>query len=362
MSPLQIAVFSYGLPVVGQKRGGIERVAHDLADGLARRGHRVTVFTYDPKPPEAAYEVAPLPWRGFVTSWLGRRLTMGYLGNILALLPRYGSADVLITLGDSLLIPLLGKPHVRIMAGSALGEAFSARSPWRFVMQMGVYAQELLTALTHSGCVAISHNTRRYNPLIRHVIPLGIDQTLFFPANERKTDEPSILFVGTLNGRKRGRLLIKQFTEEVRPRHPRARLRMVSNPGPQLDGVSYHTGISGSELAELYRRAWIYVSPSTYEGFGLPYVEAMASGTPVVATPNPGSREVLGDGRFGILVEDADLGTAIADLVGDVARRNQLITNGLERAQAYSLHTTLDLYENLLRAVCASPTRPREAV
>src|SRR5918997_5264396 len=119
---MKIAVFSYGLPVVGEKRGGIERVAHELADALARRGHEVTVWTHDPRPAGAAYEVRRLPWRRFVSSWAGRRLTMGYLGNVLALLPGYGEADAIIAHGDSLLLPLRGKPVVRLMHGSALWE------------------------------------------------------------------------------------------------------------------------------------------------------------------------------------------------------------------------------------------------
>ncbi len=114
---LRLAVFSYGLPTPGQRRGGIERVAHELADGLARRGHDVTVWTHDPKPKSAAYRVASLPWQQFATSWLGRRLTMGYLGNILALTPAYGDVDAIIAHGDSLLLPLRGRRVVRVMHG-----------------------------------------------------------------------------------------------------------------------------------------------------------------------------------------------------------------------------------------------------
>ena len=120
---LRIATFSYGLPVPGRKRGGIERSAHMLADGLARRGHEVVVFTHDPKPAEAAYDVRPLPWKAFVDTWLGRRMTMGYLGNVLAILPDYSEFDAIVAHGDSLLLPITGKPIIRVLYGSALGES-----------------------------------------------------------------------------------------------------------------------------------------------------------------------------------------------------------------------------------------------
>lgn len=354
---MKIAVFSYGLPVVGEKRGGIERVAHELSQALARRGHAVTVWTHDPRPEGAAYEVRPLPWKRFVGSWAGRRVTMGYLGNVLALLPRYREAEAVVAIGDSLLLPLLGKPLVRVMAGSALGEALSARTPWRFAMQAGVYAQELLTAVAQPGCVGISRNTRRYNPFVRRVIPLGVDTETFFPAPAGKTEAPSILFVGALEGRKRGGRLLEWFAESVRPRHPSASLMMVSALGPQMPGVTYHTGVGDRELAALYRRAWVYASPSSYEGFGLPYLEAMASGTPVVATPNPGSREVLGGGRYGRLVADEDFGPALAGLLGDEAARRELAARGLERARAFSIEAMVDGYEELLGELCGARGR-----
>ena len=356
---MKIAVFSYGLPVVGQKRGGIERVAHDLSDELARRGHAVEVWTHDPKPSGAAYEARPLPWKGFVGSWAGRRLTMGYLGNFLATLPKYGRPDVIVAHGDSLLLPLLGRPVVRLMHGSALEEALSATSPARSLMQFGVYAQELLTGLTQTGCVAVSRNARRYNPFVRRVIPNGVNLSAFCADAACKTVEPSVLFVGALDGRKRGRLLLEWFGRVVRARHPRATLRMVCEPGPGAEGVTYHTGVSDEELAAMYRSAWVYASPSAYEGFGLPYLEALASGTAVVTTPNPGSREVLGGGEYGRLVGDGDFGAAVADLLGDAKGRSELAARGLARAREYSLAVMVDGYEELLEEVCAGRRRRR---
>jgi glycosyltransferase involved in cell wall biosynthesis len=349
---LRIAMFSYRLPAEHERRGGIERAAHTLAEGLARRGHDVVVFTHDQKPKEALYDVSPLPWRSFVDTWIGRRLTMGYLGNVLAILPDYRGFDVVIMHGDSLLAPMTGRPVMRVMHGTARGEARSATSIGRWMLQYGVFAQELMTAITQSGVVAVSECTRQDNPFIRDVVPHGVDAAVFRPAlADTRSPEPSILFVGSMGGRKRGRFLLDGFLREIRPRHPRATLTMVGTQGPELEGVTYLTGVSDRELAQLYRRAWVFASPSSYEGFGLPCLEAMACGTPVVASPNPGSIEVLGDGAFGLLAPDTEFAVTIADLLADNARRVALESAGLRRAIEFSLDRMLDGYERILTSL-----------
>jgi phosphatidylinositol alpha-mannosyltransferase len=345
---LRIAMLSYGLPVCGQKRGGIERAAHTLADGLARRDHDVVVFSHDPRPERASYRVRELPWKSFVDTWAGRRITMGYLGNVLALLPDYHEFDAIIAHGDSLLTPLIGKPVLRVLHGSALGEARSATSIGRCVLQVGVYAQELLTALTQRGVVAVSANTTRDNPFVDRVIAHGVDERVFTPWPGTKTPEPSLLFVGALEGRKRGRFLLDAFLSQIQPQCPSATLTLVGAQGPAHPSVTYITGVDDDELAALYRRSWVYASPSTYEGFGLPYLEAMACGTPVVATENPGSVEVLDDGVYGLMPSDADFAGAVVALLADPSRRDALSAAGLRRAREFSLRRMIDAYEDLL--------------
>ncbi len=349
----RLAVFSIGLPCPGLKRGGIEQVAHDLANALVSRGHQVTVFTYDPKPAAASYDVSLLPGRAFVNSWLGRRMTMGYLANVLAVLPGYRGYDAILAHGDSLLLPLTGRPVVRIMHGTALEEARSARSIGRRVLQLGVYAQELLTAATQRGTVGISENTRQFNPFVRRVIPDGIDLRMFQPAAGARSPRPMLLFVGAMSGRKRGTWMLDLFTTRIRPLCPDAVLHMVSSPGPATSGVVYHTGIDREALADLYRQAWLFLSPSTYEGFGLPYVEAMACGTPVVATPNPGSCEVLADGRYGRLVADDAFADTIGALLGDEVERARMTREGLRRAADFDILTSARAYEALLEELVA---------
>jgi glycosyltransferase involved in cell wall biosynthesis len=156
------------------------------------------------------------------------------------------------------------------------------------------------------------------------------------------------LFVGSMNGRKRGTFLLDGFVREVRLRHPNASLTVVGAEGPSHPGVVYLTGLGDAQLAELYRRSWVYASPSTYEGFGLPYLEAMACGTPVVATRNPGSSEVLRDGAFGIMPADSEFAATVSDLLGNERRRAELSSAGLKRASEFLLDRMLDGYEQVL--------------
>ncbi|HEY6032316.1 MAG TPA: glycosyltransferase family 1 protein [Gaiellaceae bacterium] len=112
-------------------------------------------------------------------------------------------------------------------------------------------------------------------------------------------------------------------------------------------GADLRGYVPQAELVELYRGAAVLVLPSRYEGFGLPVLEAMACGTPVVAAHDPALREVAGDAA--ILAGPAELGEAVRRAV---AERERLREAGLERARAFSweqtARRTLAVYEELL--------------
>ncbi len=112
-------------------------------------------------------------------------------------------------------------------------------------------------------------------------------------------------------------------------------------------GADLRGYVPQEELAELYRGAACLVQASHFEGFGLPMLEAMASGTPVVALDEPALREVGGDAA--IFVEEAHLADGMRRAL---AEHDELAAAGLERARAFSWRATaertLEVYREAL--------------
>jgi alpha-1,3-rhamnosyl/mannosyltransferase len=113
-------------------------------------------------------------------------------------------------------------------------------------------------------------------------------------------------------------------------------------------GAELRGYVDDEELARLYREAAVLLFPSRYEGFGLPVLEAMASGTPVVATEDEAVREVAGDAA--LYATPAGLGSAVKRAL---AERSRLAAAGLERARRFTwaatARKTLEAYEEALR-------------
>jgi glycosyltransferase involved in cell wall biosynthesis len=118
----------------------------------------------------------------------------------------------------------------------------------------------------------------------------------------------------------------------------------LSRRGARLEGY-----VDGERLADLYRGAACLVQSSRYEGFGLPVLEAMASGTPVVAVPEPALEEVAGDAA--VFVPEERLAEGIRRAI---AERDRLVAAGLDRARAFSWRATaertLAVYREILGA------------
>ncbi len=150
-------------------------------------------------------------------------------------------------------------------------------------------------------------------------------------------------------------MLLDLFHREIRPQVPNAEFWAVCENPVEGEGVRWFGRVPFETLTDLFRRAWVFCLPSSYEGFGVPYIEAMASGTPVVASPNDGAREVTQEGKSGLLASDEKLGETLVRVLKDSELRQQLRDSGLQRAQDFSWERVCEQYEALYQG---SPQKP----
>jgi glycosyltransferase involved in cell wall biosynthesis len=151
-----------------------------------------------------------------------------------------------------------------------------------------------------------------------------------------------VLAVGTLEPRKNlGR--VAEAAERAG-----VELRVVGAPGwGGVETPGQIGEVSDEELAALYRGARCLVFPSLYEGFGIPVLEAMACGTPVVTSKGGATEEVAGGAA--VLVDPLDVDAIAAGIEQAATRRDELRTLGLARAQAYSWDGVADAVEGVWR-------------
>jgi glycosyltransferase involved in cell wall biosynthesis len=160
-----------------------------------------------------------------------------------------------------------------------------------------------------------------------HAIPIAVEAP--FTPDGPRAEGDYVLSVGTLEPRKNLARVV-EAAERLG-----VELRVVGAEGwggVKVDG--WVGRVSDEELAALYRGARCLVYPSLYEGFGLPVLEAMACGTPVV-TSRGGATEEVGGGAT-VLVDPLDADSIAAGIEDALARPDELRARGLERAQAFS--------------------------
>ena len=225
------------------------------------------------------------------------------------------------------------------------------RYPELFVNSEGTIGPKKTAANRADHIICISESTRR--DLINYcgvaegktsVVYLGVDMDLFQMKPTRKYhSRPFILYVGARSGYKNFKRLIRAFAQSAcltqsfdllcfggGPLQVAER-QWIADAGLQPEQV-IQMGGDDKVLAALYRQASAFVYPSIYEGFGIPPLEAMAAGCPVVCSNSSSLPEVVGDAAetFDPLDEDA-MRIALERVIESLSRRNELIAAGHDR-------------------------------
>jgi glycosyltransferase involved in cell wall biosynthesis len=180
------------------------------------------------------------------------------------------------------------------------------------------------------------------------IVPNGVDE-FFSPGHDEEGDYA--LYAGTLEPRKGIDDLLAVWGSLPQPR---PRLLLAGDPGwrtrvDRVDGVEVLGFVSRERLRDLYRGARVFIYPSRYEGFGIPPLEAMACGAPVIATTTGAIPEFAGNAA--LLVPPGardDLRAAIVRLLGDRGLRAELRARGVERAALYRWEGSAQTMAHLL--------------
>ena len=225
-----------------------------------------------------------------------------------------------------------------------------------------------------SHIIADSQNTR--NDLIKYlkvpdskitVIYPGVDHSIFKPYNVKLLDKPYILYVGSERPRKSLGRLLDAFAK-LKGEFPELKLVKVGAFGRSkeyrrdimkklsslgiTEGVIFIDHVSELELAYYYTSAQLLAYPSLYEGFGLPPLEAMACGCPVVTSNTSSLPEVVGEA--GIMVDPYDidsLAQAMRQVLTNSELRDDMVRKGLEQSKKFSwekaAEQTLEVYKKV---------------
>jgi glycosyltransferase involved in cell wall biosynthesis len=353
--------------VVGERPTGLGVYTLRLIAALDRLGERLTVFTSRPEAIEAPRALvrrvtaATRPERG-VAGHL-RRLVWTQTGLRVAVRAHRPRA---------LLNPVAeGLIGSRIPQVTVVHDLLPLRYPAEYRRQQPYLRHYVPHVLQSSAAVVVSSESTRRDVLDAyrlpaekvHVVLCGFDDRRFSPGPTPHAD-PYVLFVGNVMPHKNLRRLVEAFATV----HARIPCRLViRGSGHRAHVAEFRAridafGVAGhvdwqpwagdDELLALYRGARMLVLPSLYEGFGLPALEAMACGTPVLVSKVASLPEVVGDAA--VFVDPEDLGSiadGMARLLTDDALAKDLRTRGPARARLFSWERTARQVQAILRAV-----------
>lgn len=333
---------------------GVAIQVHRLANALSDLGHAVSVRTHSARPADARYEVLPILLPGLDSMLrLAPFLKRLWYPLWYRRLP-FGGFDVVHVHGDGGFLRYRGN-FVRTFYGTAALEYRHAASLKGRIAQGLSYWMERREARHCRLTVGISPHVAAHLPGIDRVIPCMLPAAPDASAAE-KTPFPSLVYLGSRKSRKRGELALGLWSG-LRARLPDLRLTYIGPPAEiaqlrasgEFRGVDFRTRLAQEELLALYRESWIYLCLSSYEGFGVGIIEAMACSCVVVTTPHPGSEYLVKDGETGIVAPPEKADALLAAILSDGKARKEMAKRARESARRFAPAAVASAYLDLYR-------------
>jgi glycosyltransferase involved in cell wall biosynthesis len=205
-----------------------------------------------------------------------------------------------------------------------------------------------------------------YNAIDEHFSATPSEEHVARIRERYQLDHKFVLYVGNIKPHKNLVRLIEAFSE-LRRTHDDLKLLIIGDEISKLPAlrravhrhklhkyVRFLGYLKDDTLTVLYRLASVFVFPSLYEGFGLPPLEAMASGTPVVTSNVSSLPEVTGDAAVLVDPYDVDsIGNGIRRILDDPQLAEELRIKGLKRAREFSWERSVEKTQRVYREVAA---------
>ncbi len=359
------------------RRAGLGRYAESLAQGLAaeipeqlalfyNREHGIEPLTGLETLPHATVNLGYKPWRMAV--WAGHLAGLSYRRLLPEVTLFHATEHLLMPLRD---IRTVMTVHDLIFR--SLPEHHKPLNRWYLNATMPLYCKRA------DHIIAVSEATRRDLMGAYHLPPEKITVVYeaaaphFRPQPQAAQDrvratyglpESYLLYVGTIEPRKNLERLLSAWAPlylagECPPLVIVGRRGWLSDgffaaldACPAHDGVILTGYVQDADLPALYSAATIFVFPSLYEGFGLPILEAMACGTPVICSNGSSLPEVAGDAALTVDPMDVDaMRATLRELALDLALQSELTARGMQQASGFSwaqaVKQTLDVYDHM---------------
>jgi glycosyltransferase involved in cell wall biosynthesis len=288
----------------------------------------------------------------------------------------YGLLGLPLPLVTTIHHPITVDRRLELAAAATRGRRASIRRWYAFTRMQKRVARRLPSVLTVSGSsrdeIVADLGVR---PERIHTVPIGADARLFAPDPTVPEVPGRIVTTSSADVPLKGLVFLVEALAKVRVQRPEAHLVVVGKrpeEGPVAraladfglaGAVDFVKGISDQELVDLIRSAQVACVPSLYEGFSLPAAEAMATGTPLLATTGGAIPEVAGpDGRTCLAVPPGDAGALAAGLerlLDDAELRARLGAAGRERVLArFTWARAAEATAEQYRAAIAEQPRP----
>lgn len=329
--------------------GGVSEHIYNLANQFERKGHDVSILTAsiegDLKPDEERVirigKSIVIPANRSYS-----RITLGVDGGELSdIVKNFEVIHIHGILAPTL--PISTLKVSRRMNIFTFHPTFGPSLPFKiFKKYLGIYFKRI------HGKIAVSKTARdsiaRYLSGTYRIIPNGVDIKKFTPGKSEDKSESEILFVGRIEPRKGLQFLIDALPlikEEI----PEVRLTVAGGGYKELklnipidvkNRVRFLGFVAPKDLPEIFRKATVFMSPAVSgESFGIVLIEAMASGTPVIASDIPGYRCVIQDGENGLLAPPGNpegIAREIVRVFKNEELKGSLVENGFKTANRYS--------------------------